>query len=222
MTNSAFDPNMTPPSGQSFGASYQPQWGAPGVQPGGNPPPPFYPGQSQNGFAPRPTPGAGQPAELLDRFLALLIDSVLLWVVSWIVIAIVGVVSFASGSFAVIAVITFIGWLVVIAAQAAYFVLLQHQRGQTFGMQIMKLKVEGPTGANPTLEQAAKRCFYVFLPLTYAVGGLIPLIGWLLSLVGAFALLAAYIYIAVTINQSPTRQGWHDHFAGGTRVVKTA
>ena len=35
------------------------------------------------------------------------------------------------------------------------------------------------------------------------------------------AQLAAAIYIAVTINSSPTRTGWHDQFAGGTRVVRT-
>jgi hypothetical protein len=34
--------------------------------------------------------------------------------------------------------------------------------------------------------------------------------------------LAAAIYIAVTISQSPTNTGWHDTFAGGTRVVTVA
>ncbi len=43
---------------------------------------------------------------------------------------------------------------------------------------------------------------------------IVPVVGWLLSLL-------AVIYIAVTINNSPARVGWHDTFAGGTRVVKT-
>jgi len=28
------------------------------------------------------------------------------------------------------------------------------------------------------------------------------------------------IYIAITISQSDTNTGWHDTFAGGTRVIK--
>jgi hypothetical protein len=31
----------------------------------------------------------------------------------------------------------------------------------------------------------------------------------------------AYIVIAVTISNSPTKQGKHDEFAGGTQVVKS-
>ena len=39
--------------------------------------------------------------------------------------------------------------------------------------------------------------------------------------IGGLAELGAAIYIAVTISQSPTRTGWHDNFAGGTRVMQT-
>ena len=43
----------------------------------------------------------------------------------------------------------------------------------------------------------------------------------LLALLVALASLAAYIGIAVTIEKDGTKQGFHDKFAGGTRVVKS-
>jgi hypothetical protein len=47
--------------------------------------------------------------------------------------------------------------------------------------------------------------------------GVIPIIG---GLIGGLAELVIVIVIAVTINNSPTKQGWHDNLAGGTKVIK--
>jgi uncharacterized RDD family membrane protein YckC len=83
---------------------------------------------------------------------------------------------------------------------------MESSRGQTLGKMVMKLKTQGPDGQNPSFEVAAKRnAFYAL--------SIVPLIG-------ALAQFAAVIYIAYTINESSTHQGWHDEFAGGTRVVK--
>jgi uncharacterized RDD family membrane protein YckC len=77
----------------------------------------------------------------------------------------------------------------------------------------MKLQTRGPHGQNPTTEEALKRNAF----LAIGVLGIIPVVGALAPLLS----LVAVIAIAVTIsNNTETRQGWHDNFAGGTRVVK--
>ncbi len=83
---------------------------------------------------------------------------------------------------------------------------MESSRGQTLGKMVMKLKTQGPDGENPPLETAIKRNLWIGLSIVPIIGGL--------------AQLAAAIYIAVTINQSITNAGWHDTFAGGTRVVE--
>jgi uncharacterized RDD family membrane protein YckC len=159
-----------------------------------------------------------RPGELLDRFLARLIDGVLLAVVDGIVISgiVVGAIMGDGGGFhygdnyaaaAVSAVLS-------AALYLGYFGFMESSRGQSVGKMVMKLHVLGPEGGNPTMEQALRRNIWV----AFGVLGLIPLIG---GLVGALASLVAVIMIAVGINSDTVaRQGWHDRFAGGTRVLK--
>ncbi|MGW6620763.1 RDD family protein [Nocardia sp. NPDC055002] len=59
--------------------------------------------------------------------------------------------------------------------------------------------------AEPDLVESAKRNAYML--------NLIPWLGGLLWFIAA-------IGIAVTVSSSPSKQGWHDKFAGGTQVVK--
>jgi uncharacterized RDD family membrane protein YckC len=88
-----------------------------------------------------------------------------------------------------------------------YFVVFELLRGRTFGKRLFGLRVHGPAGApKPNLKQTAIRNSFCLLVI-------VPYIGWLL-------VLAASIFIAVTINSSPTKQGKHDELAGGTQVVK--
>ena len=91
---------------------------------------------------------------------------------------------------------------------------MESSRGQTVGKMVMKLRTVGPAGTNPTMEQALRR------NILYAANlvAIVPIFGNLLasgvSLVGA-------IMIALGINNDTVnRQAWHDHFAGGTRVLK--
>jgi uncharacterized RDD family membrane protein YckC len=166
-----------------------------------------------------PASGAGQPGSLLDRFLARLIDGILLAIVNGVLVGavIVGAVMGESGgfmmgtgsSYAVAAVSALVG----VAIQMGYFVFMESSRGQTVGKMIMKLRTQGPGGGNPTVEEAIRRNIFMAIGLL----GLVPVLGLFSGLVS----LAAVIAIAITINNDAVnRQGWHDNFAGGTRVVK--
>lgn len=152
-------------------------------------------------------------ADLVPRFLARLIDGLILWVVMIVIIVPIAFAIISSGGsnigtafgggFSTAGLIAGIIWAAIIIG---YFTYLESSRGQSVGKMIMKLKTEGPNGGNPTVEEAFKRNSW------YALG-IIPIIGGL-------AELGVVIYIAVTISQSATNTGWHDTFAGGTRVIK--
>jgi uncharacterized RDD family membrane protein YckC len=145
--------------------------------------------------------GPGQPGNLLDRFLARLIDGIIVGIVYWIVYVILmgAIDSYFLGLFfsGIVAAVLYIG----------YFAYLESERGQTFGKQIMKLKTFGPDGqSNPTMNEAVKRNIWYAFDIVPILGGL--------------AMLASVIVIAVGINSDPQRQHWFDKFAGGTRVLK--
>ncbi len=150
-------------------------------------------------------------ADLMPRFLARLIDGLLLGFVMFVIIvpilfvSILGVSSGlgAFGGFGIGAIMIGVVFAAIVIGYFAYF---ESSRGQTVGKMVMKLKTVGPDGENPSFEAAAKRSGF------YALG-IIPVIGGLVEL-------GAAIYIAYTINESPTHTGWHDEFAGGTKVIK--
>jgi uncharacterized RDD family membrane protein YckC len=182
-----------------------PEAAPPPTNPGTYPPPPPPPAGATAPGA--PATGVGQPGSLLDRFLARLIDGILIGIVVGIITA---VLSAASDSWllqnavsAVVGAVLYLG----------YFAYLESNRGQTLGKQIMKLRVEGPTGGNPTMEQAIRRNIWT----AFGILGIVPVLG---ALIGGLAELAAVILIAVNINSDPQRQHWFDKFAGGTKVIK--
>lgn len=155
---------------------------------------------------PQPVPADTAAADLGTRFLARLIDSLLLGAVFGIVGVVLGIGFFSTGFSLGLSYLWY--GLVTAVLTIAYFALMESNSSQTVGKMIMKLRTEGPDGQKPTLEQAVKRnAFYAL--------AVIPILGGLLQL-------AAVIVIAVTISNSATNTGWHDDFAGGTRVVKTA
>ena len=219
------DPTQNPPEGSSFQPPPPPegQQSAPGMPPpapGTPPPAPAPPSEPGYGYG-GPAAGVGQPADLLMRFLARLIDFILLGIVNGIIIGILvagvfglnGGNSFGFGTGAgyaaraLSAVITAVLYL-------GYFTLMESRNGRTIGKMLLKLQTQGPDGSTPTTEQALKRNFWVALSIL----GVIPVIG---AAIGGLAQLAIMILIAVTIHSSPIREGWHDKLAGGTRVVKT-
>lgn len=176
----------------------------------GNPP---SPGQSPYGAGPAgqmpygaesypvtpggPAPVAGaQPADLLPRFLSRVIDGLILFVVNVIL-----VVAFDNLIGGVLGGVIYLG----------YYAYLESSRGQTLGKQVMKLRVHGAAGGNPSMEEALRRNAWAALGI---ISGL-PAIGWLFGLVE----LVAVIAIAVTISQDSLKRGWHDKFAN-TSVTK--
>ncbi|MCK0093638.1 RDD family protein [Rhodococcus sp. HNM0563] len=212
-------PQYGAPQGNQFGTQQgAPQYGAPqyGQAPGGQ----QFGGQQFGGQQfggeqfggtpgfPSPTPGFGpsQPGELLPRLGARIIDGLIVGIPMGILTALV---TFGSGS----GFMAFVMSVLTGAVAFGYWTYLESTQGATFGKKLLGLSVVGPSGGHPTLEEAARRNAFVALQ---ALTG-IPFLGWLASL----ASLAAYIGIAVTIEQDGTKQGFHDKFAGGTRVVKS-
>lgn len=161
---------------------------------------------------PPPTHAQERPAELLDRFLAKLIDFVIVGVVYAIIAAILGIaVAVGTGSGWVAGVVTSV---LLVVLQLGYFTFLESSRGQTVGKMAMKLRVLGPQGGTPTTEEALKRNIWMAISLI----GIIPIIGWLIQ---AVAWIAALVTIALGINNDTAgRQAWHDRLGGGTRVIK--
>jgi uncharacterized RDD family membrane protein YckC len=200
-------PRVEQPAGGGWG---QPgQAGPPGAAPG-----PGY------GFA----GGIGQPADLGVRFVARLIDSVLVGVVTAILGSLVAA-GLLLGSHA--SLLSGWGWgrgtsqaanavSAVISAvlTLGYFTLMESRRGQTLGKMLFKLQTRGPGGGLPTTEEALKRNAFTAIPII----GAVPFLGTVSSLLS----LIAVITIAVTIHRSATHQGWHDDLAGGTTVVRNS
>lgn len=201
--------------------SMPPQPPGPPTPPPGPPGPPTPPpgGGGFPGGVPGGQPaGVPRPGELLNRFLARLIDHVLLGVVYvpiYIVLSAIIYTGF-SNSFGEYFIFYTLTAIVQAALYLGYFSFLESNRGQTVGKMIMKLRTFGPDGvSNPTMQQAVKRNVYSAL----GVLSIIPFIGWFF--LGWAAPLAAMVYIAITLNSDqPRHQGWHDKFAGGTQVMQ--
>ncbi|MGB2920084.1 MAG: RDD family protein [Mycobacterium sp.] len=154
---------------------------------------PPQPGQFPGSY---PHGGAQQPGGLGLRFAARVIDGVMVAIVGGIVVYVLGMASniWVTGLFT--GALTFV-----------YYLAFEVTQGWTPGKKLLGLRVHGPGGATkPTAAQSAIRNSWTLLPI-------VPFIGGLLGVV-------AIVVIAITINGSPTKQGKHDEFAGGTQVVK--
>jgi uncharacterized RDD family membrane protein YckC len=213
MTTGDYDPNNPPqPGGYPPPPPPPPQYGQ---QPGGYaPPPPPPPGYGPAGGYPPPPPQYGAapgygyppaggpvggvvPGDLWIRFAARLIDGIIVSIVAFgLAIALTGdSYNLTAGLFS--GVLTF-----------AYFVGFEVTQGWTPGKKILGLSVRGAGGApKPDFKQSTIRNAFTLL-------GIIPFF------IGSLLTFIAEIVIAVTINNSPTKQGKHDELAGGTQVVK--
>ena len=193
-----------------------------------SPPPDNDPQQAGGWQHPAPLPqqrtgGVGQPADLGPRFVARLLDFILLGVVSstigtlLVVGALLGsdvgllsawgvepaesyVANAASSAFSVV-------------ISLGYFALMESKLGQTLGKMLLRLQTRGRDGGRPTFGQALKRNAFTAIPIL----GIIPFLGFVSGLLS----LLAVITIAATISSDTvTRRGWHDRLADGTTVVR--
>lgn len=142
--------------------------------------------------------GAAQPGGLLKRFLARLIDGILVSIIGS-----VGIIAIFSPRHLSDILVTglFTGVLMFV-----YFLAFEAGVGWTPGKKLLGLEVRGPGGAaKPDVAQAAIRNAWTLFPIIPFVGGLAAFI--------------AIVVIAVTVSSSPTKQGKHDELAGGTEVV---
>lgn len=183
-------------------------------QPPPPPPPPPTPGPMGG---PPPSQGVPRPGELVDRFLARLIDYVGLGIIYGVLYAVLAGIFLNGLTYSTGEWLLFYLFFSVITTliSLGYFAYFESNQGATFGKQLMKLKVVGPDGtSNPTMEQAVRRNIF----LAFGLASIVPLVG---AALGGLASLIAVIMIAVGINNDTVaRQAWHDKFAGGTRVLK--
>ncbi len=216
------NPPPPPPTGSS--AMPPPPAGGAPLPPPYSPPPgagwgATPPGQQQPWPASPPGAVGTRPGELLDRFLARLIDHVLIGIVNAVIVSfvVVGLLFNSSGNVA-------FGYGDSLAASAAgavlstvialgYFVFMETQQGKTLGKMVMKLHVEGASGGKPSVEESVRRNIWLALPLA----GIVPIVGGLIAGLGQ---LVAVIMIAIGINSDTARrQPWTDKLAG-TQVIK--
>lgn len=166
---------------------------------------------------PPPPPGTPRPGELVDRFLARLIDGIGLGIIYGILYAILAGIFLNGFTYSVGEWLLFYLFFSVITTLVSlgYYAYFESNQGATFGKQLLKLKVVGPDGVNnPTMEQAIRRNIF----LAFGLASIVPFVG---SFLGGLASLVAVIMIVVGINgDTVARQAWHDKFAGGTRVLK--
>ncbi|PND53160.1 RDD family protein [Rhodococcus sp. ENV425] len=204
-------PGQYPPSG-----NYPPppgQYPTPGSYPPpqGNMPSSGYgrpgPIHGTPGSYPSPAglgPQGRQPADLLSRFGARLID----YLIVMIPAGVISMILWFTDSFF----LNIIGTLLSPVALYVYFVYFESSKSWTPGKKIFGLSVAGPNGQFPTTQESATRnAFLLISALAW-----IPFLGWIFSLLS----IAAYIAIAITIQVSPTKQGFHDQMARGTKVLK--
>lgn len=193
--------------------------GPPAPPPPGGPTPPPPGGGFQGGGYPGAQPaGVPRPAELLNRFLARLIDHVILVVIIGVSYGVLSAIIYSgfSNSFGEIFIFWTLEAIIAAVVSLGYFAFMESSRGQTVGKMLLKLRTYGPDGvSNPTMQEAIRRNIYAGLYIL----GIIPFLGWFILYWAAPA--AGAIYAAVTLNSDvPNHQGWHDKFAGGTRVMQ--
>jgi uncharacterized RDD family membrane protein YckC len=158
---------------------------------------PSSPGYGYPSANPPPSARAQQPGGLGRRFLARLIDGILVNIVAFLL----SLFLFEKDTW-FLATSLFSGVLMF-----GYFVFFEVTYGSSPGKKLLGLAVHGPGGApKPDAKQSAIRNAFTLLAVLPYVGGLLALV--------------AYLVIAATISTSPTKQGKHDQLAGGTQVVK--
>ena len=205
----------------------------PAEPPAAEPPPPAAASASPawmanlTSTAPQPGPAGLFYADIPNRAIAYIIDSIILFVafvVVGVVLAAIGL-SATSIDLSAATLVTFnpiVGLVLAainLAISVAYFVYTWTAMRGTIGMKVLGMQIgNAGDGSTISMDQALRRALILFGPgaVAQALTGM-PLLGLLLGL----AALAWFIFLLYTTATSPTKQGFHDKFAG-TMVVKAA
>ena len=154
-------------------------------------------------------------ADVPNRIIALIIDSIILGVINLIIFGVInGILS--------LGLISFLASVVVgLAISAAYFTYTWTAMRGTIGMRALGMQI-GNAGDGQTLkqDQAIRRWLILFGPQVVSQAVQISL-NYTLGFVTSIAVLAWYIFLLKTTADSPTKQGYHDVFAS-SQVVKAA
>ena len=196
--------------------------GDPGVPAGSGsgqpPPPPASPPPAPATPPPAPTPPAGQAglvyADVPNRAIAYIIDVILVAIIVAVISAIIAVVGLNTGTLGIGLILVTI---VSLAISAGYFIYTWTRMRATVGMRVLGMQIgNAGDGATLTTEQGVRRWLAIAAPgIVAQVFAGISIIGFVLAL----AAFAWFIFLLWTTYQSPTKQGWHDHFAN-SQVVK--
>jgi uncharacterized RDD family membrane protein YckC len=181
---------------------------------------------------PMSTPGASPPAsspgipgfvyaDVPNRFIALIIDAIVMFLILIVIGIILAAVGFNAGVLAtgtnIVSGIVYAALSLVVTG--GYFIYTWTSMRASVGMRVLGMQVGNAfDGKTLTMEQAMKRFIALWGPSTLS-GALnsVSGIGQLISL----AVLLYLVYLLYTTAKSPTKQGFHDIFAN-TVVVKAA
>ena len=213
-------PPQSPPPQQSWQSTPQPPASPPpaGGQPGG------APSWTSNLTAQGTIPGPGGVAlaDTPNRVIAAVIDFIILGIVGFIVTTLTTSMlgdNFGGffGNFRVPSLLSSVAAaLIMLVVSGAYFIgMWTRLGGATVGMRVLKLTVRDASSGGPITQQQAISRWLLF----GAPWALTWFYGWGFGIIISLLALAWYVYLLVSIAQSPTRQGAHDK-QGNTIVAK--
>jgi uncharacterized RDD family membrane protein YckC len=172
-----------------------------------------------------PAPGVTY-ADTVNRVVAYIIDSVILFVV----IALVSIILFGimvgivAGGFVIGLILAVVIAIIALLGSAFYFVYFWQTLRASPGQKMLSMEtVNAADGATLTRDQAIRRWAFLFGPQTIASvfqfsGSVSSTLGSIGSLLGLLAFLYA-LYLLYTVTQNPKHQGFHD-LQAATVVVK--
>jgi uncharacterized RDD family membrane protein YckC len=182
---------------------------------------------SMTSTAPVAGPAGFFYADIPNRAIAYIIDSIILFV-AFLIVAAVGTsiglrtVSLdltSSGFLSFNPIAGIIYGVINLAISVAYFVYTWTAMRGTVGMKALGMQIgNAQDGKTVSMDQALRRALILFGPgaVSQALGGW-GILGILISL----ASIGWFVYLLYTTAVSPTKQGFHDKFAN-TMVVKAA
>lgn len=169
-----------------------------------------------------PLPSGLVYGDVPNRVIAYIIDVIVLAIINivvGIVLAAIGLsVVTLDGTSNVNYIASVIVTIISLAISGAYFVYSWTNMRATVGMKALGLQIgTAPGGTTVSMDQAIRRWIALGVPFSIAqILNPLPAIGMLIGL----AALAWVIFLLYTTAKSPTKQGWHDHFAN-TMIVKS-